>query len=953
MWNHRSFAEFLTARFLIARRLDDDDLSDLLFPSPGAGVPMELREVAAWLLPARPRLAAEAFKRDLSMTLHGDLRSFSEAQRAALVDAMLDQADLRNFADDERILHQAYVDIRHTGLAGQLEPWIRGSHRFTIARRIAIHLADTCREITLSDALLDLAMNEDEDVHLRALAARALKHVARPQQMAALRSLLGSSSAHDPQDELLGNVLFTLWPDHLGVPELLTHLHTARDPSRTGNYEHFLAKELVPCLGDADIPLILDWMTAHPQDVEQDTGLASCCNALWQRAWDALQDPAVTVALARYAHGCIATHTKLVPRDVWQGDDPRVNYDPPGRRRFLRAIAALIRPIEAFTAAAVLGHHGLLPTDETAWLIAQLGHPNSTPVTFWVEALAYVARRLPQDGHDWSRVVDAVDQHPALKQALDHILGAVPIAGEQAERLRLTWKEEQERLADLAFRLDPPPEHRVLTSLESLEDGHSSRLDHLHRDLSLRVDSRSYDPSRVNLMEMPGWQSADDALRIRIRGVHKQYLLQAMTSPPHDGAAIHRDTLTACRALYLLLAVEPDWLGGVRDGLPPRPHTRGQAFWAKWIPALVAEASQPQDLVDRPAMLQLAYRGNPACFLESLEERLRQGENFNCRYLDDAWDPGLAALLLRVVADPATSIYILRSTVDILAHHREPALPALLHTLVPLPPPTAATPRLRAQTAAWALFLADTQRAWPHLAAVFQADLQFGREFLDDRGLSLSDAIRSWYSVSSQYLVEIYRWLVRTFPEPAPRTRPRRLGAFSSYDTARFARGAIRDLLVARDLDEFDESMNNLLATDPTLHEVALARLEASRRHAQSSWRSLEPRQVLALRVRWRRCFDPRSPSEERDSQRAAFKLLLHVFEDVKVMRRWFTTLPSADAVRRECPQEDGVLASLAEKFVDYMYRTKDDSWIPALAPHAYRDDIEWLALRWLESPGS
>lgn len=66
-------------------------------------------------------------------------------------------------------------------------------------------------------------------------------------------------------------------------------------------------------------------------------------------------------------------------------------------------------------------------------------------------------------------------------------------------------------------------------------------------------------------------------------------------------------------------------------------------------------------------------------------------------------------------------------------------------------------------------------------------------------------------------------------------------------------------------------------------------------------------------------------------------------------MRRWFSTLPNADAIRRECPEGDGSLASLVDQFVAYMHKTKEDSWIQALAPLAHQEDIERLASCWKE----
>lgn len=952
-WNHWYFAEFLTAWFLAARRLEDADLAALLFPVADAGVPLPLHAVAAELLARRPRLFDLMTERDLSVALRGDVRAYTAEQRARLVEQMLMRADRREFTDDLP-LRDIYPHLRHPGLEAQLDPWIGDKGRFLIARRIAIQVARACGLAVLAGSLLAVALDPHEDLLLRNPAIHALSGLATPQQRARLKALLSLPTRSDPQDELLGSVLDVLWPDHITTAELLAALRPPSAHSFLGSFATFLMNDFVPGLSDVDIPQVFAWLTAHADALSAGTGLEDCCAALLERAWSAMNDPGVVDAVTAFARLRFKAHEPLTPRALFTSR-PVVGPQPLARRTFLAAFEPLVAQADPFVVSIYLQKNALLCADDIPWLLGRLGGTPSAQPTLWTEMLARFSSLLSHDDPAWEGIVDYSERHPALRQALRPVLGYIELGSREAELHKRSESEAADCRQRSAYHLDPPPEHWVLAELEQIESGSFTRTPDLYTALSLREDGR-YDLSTIFVANFPGWTAADAALRARIVDASKQYLQRI--DPPDEtsddtGAQLAART-GASRALYLVFHHDPTWLGAAHDATPERPRRRGQAFWSRWIPTLLAEAASPAGPAPRARLLGLAYCAHPDAFRVALRTKLATPNNFQCEDLDVAWDADIAALLLDVVQRPTVSAWFVGSAVGMLARRREPALLTSLSLLVPPNTPKDGLARARAVAAARALFVHDPEQAWPHLSAVFANDRSFSDALFEDYGLRFADTLRAWTDVSSERIVDIYLWLVDISP-PAPPSRGRG-GRIGGFDSILAARTALRDVLVRRPPSEAHVALTRILAARPDLHEIAFARIDARTHHATAAWRPLRPAQVLALHTRWRRIFDPHAEADRTlPVELCAARLLGGVFGDIADMRRWLATLPDADELRRVLTGESCSLEVLIHQFVERTRRThgNDASWLATLADHprAHAGDVEFVAARWRGDP--
>ena len=93
-----------------------------------------------------------------------------------------------------------------------------------------------------SEELLKIALNPEEDYHLRVISILALKEIGSEEEKKSLLTLTLSSTKEDPDDEILGAVLFTLYPELISLKELPKYLRHNRNKNLIGLYSSFLRK---------------------------------------------------------------------------------------------------------------------------------------------------------------------------------------------------------------------------------------------------------------------------------------------------------------------------------------------------------------------------------------------------------------------------------------------------------------------------------------------------------------------------------------------------------------------------------------------------------------------------------------------------------------------------------------------------------------------------------------
>ena len=97
-----------------------------------------------------------------------------------------------------------------------------------------------CRLRAAQDDLLRVALDDDDEPHLRAAAVISLGVSGEEYSLEQIKPLISTDAKSDPQDEGRGATLRTLWPRYLSERELFSALTVPRDDHLLGLYKAFI-----------------------------------------------------------------------------------------------------------------------------------------------------------------------------------------------------------------------------------------------------------------------------------------------------------------------------------------------------------------------------------------------------------------------------------------------------------------------------------------------------------------------------------------------------------------------------------------------------------------------------------------------------------------------------------------------------------------------------------------
>lgn len=277
---HRQIAEFLAARHL-AKSIDAGlPVRRVLALMTGGdgGVVSELRGLSAWLAVQSKASRAEIVERDpLGTILYGDVRGFSPDEKRRVLNCLERETERNPWSRntvgfDPRLGGLAAVDMEEI-FRGHLRDPRRddAEQRFTAILLGSLIQGQPIPAIT--GLLTEIARDESRWSGVRRLALDAfIRHRGRDAGAAELKALLADVQAgvvSDPDDELLGSLLISLYPASLSVSELLRDLgepKAAGGRSIFGRYWLFWRTHVLENSTPSQLGELLDGLTERFED---------------------------------------------------------------------------------------------------------------------------------------------------------------------------------------------------------------------------------------------------------------------------------------------------------------------------------------------------------------------------------------------------------------------------------------------------------------------------------------------------------------------------------------------------------------------------------------------------------------------------------------------------------------------------------------------------------------
>lgn len=838
-----SYGEFLTARWLADEGLSPEQRRALLFSAVTERVVPQLHEVATWLAGLSPDFHRELLEADPLVLLRAEPSGLDDGEKARVIDALF--AGVRRFEIErwDRRMRGNYSALSHPAIAEQLASVIADGAEEPTVREVACDLAAACEVTVLGDQIGALALDRGADVQLRTAALSAMRKLAPQEQLASFRSLALEEQEEDVDDELKGAALRLLWPDALGVEEMLGALRPPRRQQLFGAYRRFLMNELIENLGVEELPAALRWAAELPVSRSPFDDLGEVRQGLLVAGWQQLaENDDVRDAYLAVVARLLDESVDLLSSSLHE-KHPEVFVDPGPRRILLEELIGMLGAGTVGLVGILFANPRLIAAEDFDWLIQELraaaGSEREQP-------LAEIVNRLPSLGASELDVLEAREQSPMLAELSAGRLDPILIDSVEAEEARRLFEmtrrfDREEKEEAEQGDLDIPG--RVSRALDDFEAG----------DLDgywiatkwLEIDERREREFFVSdLQALTGWNLITEADRERLRAATLRYLANADPKPSRwfGKGSINWPAWAGYRGLRLLADLDPAQFEALEINV-----------WERWAPAIINWPREGMNRTGEPAfnerMMERLHAKVPKAasgwVAKLLDRQLRSAHGaIVLNRLDQVWDRDLEAAILkrarRSHLDPKKRTELLR----FLVAKGSTAALEHAHRLV-TPGALAAGGRRRVLALEVAAMLAAERGAadWERTWGLMQTDEAFGRELVEALAQNETQIAANLPAAEA---ADLYLWVEARYPG---RDDPWVEGAHhpSVREQVGDWRGRIAGVIAAQGTREAVEALGSLVGELPEYVGLRRYKQDAEESLERAEWEPPRPAEVIVL----------------------------------------------------------------------------------------------------------
>jgi hypothetical protein len=722
--------------------------------------------------------------------------------------------------------------LMHPGLAQQLSPVLKDKGDSVATRYVAIWLARTADDPTLSQDLAQISLDTAESVNLRIAAISAVGATTAPAARAALKRLIQTDTP-GTDDEIKGTALSALYPHELSVSDVFPALTPPQRPEQLGAYRFFLNVVLPESLTEEHLPEVLKWVTQQLDQEWPDDWLDDLWDAIVRLAWHnaALSD-------VRQALAALISHGIPEHRLLRQGNSSQAAL-PVLAAEIRRDLASeVIRSLQSRVDGIGLVS---LPTpvlvaDDFAWLVQRCGEidePLERDILLTLARYLYDPARSDHQG----------------------IIFSIPTGDRLYGELARQWIEpmrlDQEDVQELRKHWRKPDRVKPL-SAEELRDrltplvAAAAASDHdawwqLNLWLSVTPNTARFgDERHDDLTTLPGWALLDAGQRQNVLTAAQRYLCEAPVDVEQSLSTntILRPVWAGYRALALLFRLVPAAI----DDLPAD-------VWQQWAGVTLDYpllSGNDENAAIRDALVKRAYALAPDEVIKAADILIDQAAQHDhpllaARVLTPIVDGRLSGFLASTLTTRTLPESTAASALGILLESKTPQ--AISVALAGLEPEPRRKQPARALTAArLALHHAATE-VWPVIWNILRQDPSWGCQLF----LSLPQAGAAVFPhLGENDLSDLYTWLVQQFPpsddpphDAEPRITPRRELAT--------ARDRIPPLLTERGTPAAVAALEKIVDARPDAPWLRSHVHRATRLLRLRSTRRLEAAQIITL----------------------------------------------------------------------------------------------------------
>jgi len=844
-WSHQTYAEFLSAWYLLHHRLTVSQILSLLLHAedPGKKLVPQLHETAAWLAGMHPDVFRTIMESEPNVLLRSDVATADEAERSRLVGNLLEFYEKNKLIDPSDI-RPRYRKLFHNGIAAQLKEYISSPTKGITARRTAIDIVEGCGLQSLQNDIASLVIDSHNPLPIRVHAAYCVTRMADNETKSRLKELATTSNPEDVDDELKGCALSGLWPDLIEAEELFSAITPPKRDNFVGAYYMFLARELVERLPLNELTTALTWAEKQGRKHSLDYAFRILLDGIMLKTWNHLEVPGVMDAFARTALSRLKIHDEIVSNSHDQDFKSQLDKEDEKRREVIRAILPMLSEPDKDAFWLAYSQTPIISNKDFEWIIAQLETSSETEQLKWV-ALADCVFNLNDHNHIHA-VLEACQRNRTLREKFGNFIRPIDLYSAEAKEMKAAFLKRKE----LVKRHDEPllqplPAEKIVHLLDEFESGNNSAWWRLNMEMTLEPNSRFYgDELKADLTSLPGWRDASETTRARILGGARKYVL-GEECKKHEWLGknvMYRPAYAGYRALRLLLQQDPDYISSLSDNV-----------WREWAPIILTypDSSADEDNEAPDKLIRLAYHNAPDEVIETLmtiidRENARDGHIFITRKVENCWDENLGQNLMEKAKGPSLKPECLGSLLSELLDHGILGAKEYAESLLHGHGSPEEDGRAIAIFAACALLNHAKDSGWHAVWPTIQKDPEFGRQVVESIAANLSNHGIAWEALSENELAGLFIWLASQYPYSED---PKHKGAHwvRSRDRLVEMKNAVLNHLENRGTFHACNALRQIARELPEQEWLKWVIQRAEENARRKTWVPLEPSHILLL----------------------------------------------------------------------------------------------------------
>ncbi len=857
-WAHQTYGEFLAAQYIARHKLGWRQTRSFLFydlmKTGVFRVVPQLYEVSAWLASLDSTFFDNAVLLDPEFLLLSDINVITDPQKKVLVEQLLTRLDQGKLFDRWETFNAInYKKMNHPDIAKQLEPYIKDATKGIVVRRVAMEIASACSVTVLERLIVKIAFDENENLSIRVQAVLAIANMGCSKSQQSLKRLVDSGFQNDPEDELKGVVLQTLWPKYISAQKLFRLVTPSKNHSFLGRYHNFLSGELASSLCSESVNIGLEWIESNAINVRDlEYSLKKLSDAIMTKAWENISSPEVLEKFAHVAHGRLKEFEEIISeravnKDVATKFQKALESQDKNRRNLIKRIAQLVEEENSSPNKKdnVLLHHReirLVLSKDTPWLIKWLseeGNKNIQKIIAEIIAKIFDTR----DTQQIDLIYNARKKNSLLRGETNYWFEPMDLSSETTKNQRKQWIKEQswqtrqeknEREETLKYIT---PEKII----ELLVKSETENLDFWWRlNNALCVTDEGF--YEADFKELRGWKLVGEDIHKRIIECGKKFLAEKNSDPDKwlGQNKLYFPALAGYREIKELYSQQDEFL-----------EKQGADFWKRWASITLGfplVSNEP----DNGKIIALAYKHAPDEIISTLDVLIDdEAERYNGLLINDLLEDCLDDRMRKFLLDKAQlegfSSKAAGEILRFLLNHNDKSAKEYVKSKIQIPLPEDEEEKEEVLSAAASLLQNADQADWKFLWDLILKDNEFGRSLVIKAHGSPLRGSGVLQSISESQLADLYIWLSEEFSSEEY-SRPKGVHTVTPQISIGDWGNSVIKVLMNKGTSEACKQIKKVAAKLPQCKWIKQYTLvEAQKIALQKSWQPSDVSQIFKL----------------------------------------------------------------------------------------------------------